>query len=172
MNLHSLRVAATLAVLAGLCSTNLQAAPACSLDALRALAPEGTQLTSAKRVNDDKLAFCQVEGTMALPGNRERFRLGLPEQWNGKFLFEATGGGAGVLVDVGLGARRGYATATTDTGHVGNPGEFDFWLDKSKRAGWIHDGVHIATVNAKTMVASYYRRAPAHNLLRGCSNGG
>src|SRR3546814_13819922 len=49
MNIHSSRVAATLAVLAGLCSTKLQAAPKCSLDALRALAPEGTLLPNAER---------------------------------------------------------------------------------------------------------------------------
>lgn len=105
----------------------------CKIEALRNVAPEGTEIVSAQRETAGKAAFCQVEGTMATVGNRVRFRIGLPEDWNGKFLFEAVGGGVGVLVDVAPAVKRGYAVATTDTGHEGFPGDFAFWPDENKR---------------------------------------
>src|SRR5437764_1154569 len=66
-------------------------------------------------------AHCAVKGYL-LHGSRIGFAAALPVDWNGKFLFYGIGGFAGVInpldrppSDQGL--KRGYATATTDTGH-------------------------------------------------------
>jgi pimeloyl-ACP methyl ester carboxylesterase len=116
--------------------------------------------------------FCQIDGTMRTPGSVLRVRVGMPEQWNGKFLFEAVGGGVGVVVDLQQAMQRGYAAATTDTGHISTPEDFQFWLDPKLRADWIHRGVHTATVGSKALVQAYYARTPERSYLRGCSNGG
>ena len=66
---------------------------------------------------------CDVRGTI---WPEDRFAIELPTEWNKRFNMVGNGGSAGVLslgaMDVGL--RRGFATATTDTGH-----------DESKESG-------------------------------------
>lgn len=161
-----------LPVIAALSSAPAWATLDCKVEAFRKVAPEGTEIVSAQRETAGKAAFCEVEGTMATIGHRVRFRIGLPEDWNGKFLFEAVGGGAGILVDVAPAVKRGYAVATTDTGHEAFPGDFAFWHDENQRTDWVHRAVHTVTVGAKTLVQAFYAKPPQYALLRGCSNGG
>jgi feruloyl esterase len=74
-------------------------------------------------------AFCRVRGVSKPSADSNiAFEVWLPEpaNWNGKFLSSGEGGFAGSLnytrngLDGGLDelVRRGYATASTDTGHV------------------------------------------------------
>lgn len=160
------------AVTSALVSTAAWAAPECSIAALARLQPAGVEITSVKRKVADGTEFCLVEASMETVNNQLRFSLGLPKNWNGKYLFEATGGSVGVLVDVAPAVRRGYAAVTTDAGHDSYMGDFDFWFNEEQRTDWIHRAVHTATVGSKALVKAYYGRAPAHSLLRGCSNGG
>ena len=100
-----------------------------------------------------------------------RFELRLPDPWNGKFLMVGNGGYLGVFFDQSYGLTRGYATASTDTGHQGpdprfaldNPqGEIDF--------AW--RAVHETAVGAKEFIEQHYGRAPDYAYFRGCSTGG
>ena len=52
------------------------------------------------------------------PGNTVNFRVALPDGWNGKFLFLGVGGLGGTIANLDPGLVRGYATASTDTGHL------------------------------------------------------
>ena len=100
-----------------------------------------------------------------------RFELRLPEPWNGKFLMVGNGGYLGVFFDQSYGLTRGYATASTDTGHTGpdprfalnNPqGEIDF----------AYRAVHETAVGAKEFIEQHYGQAPDYAYFRGCSTGG
>ena len=100
-----------------------------------------------------------------------RFELRLPEPWNGKFLMVGNGGYLGVFFDQSYGLTRGYATASTDTGHQGpdprfalnNPqGEIDF--------AW--RAVHETAVGAKQFIEQHYGQEPDYAYFRGCSTGG
>ena len=93
--------------------------------------------------------------------------------WNQKFQAVGNGDAAGVIsYDAMVEAiRRGYATSSTDTGHVGNTmafalGHRDKYVDFGYRA------VHEMTVNAKAIVEAFYGTAPVHSYWNGCSQGG
>ena len=73
--------------------------------------------------------FCRVAATLKpAPGSDIRIEVWLPAMtWNGKFMAIGNGGIAGLITytyrtDGGLAGalKRGYATASTDTGHVGD----------------------------------------------------
>jgi feruloyl esterase len=102
------------------------------------------------------------------------FEVWLPASgWNGKFQAVGGGGFAGVIsygaMATALGL--GYATASTDTGHstpggawaMGHP---DLVVDFGYRA------IHEMTVKAKTIVETFYGRAPDRSYFVGCSTGG
>jgi hypothetical protein len=130
--------------------------------------------------------YCRVDGYVTTPGdrtvqsNRVYFQVGLPvaAAWNSRFLFLGTGGLAGHLVPLTPGLERGYATATTDTGHQGLPTlhpELDgSWAlrNRPKQIDYAYRGTHVATVAAKAVARAYYGVAPRHSILSGCSNGG
>jgi len=66
---------------------------------------------------------------------------------------------------------RGYATASTDTGHSGGSGSFG--LDHPEKVidfGW--RSVHEMTIAAKKIVAARYATPPKHSFWNGCSAGG
>ena len=85
---------------------------ACDVAAIQAKAPPGTTITAAAMVDaaEGRPRFCQVDGHAASTGNTVNFRLGLPESWNGKFLFLGVGGLGGSLAKLDPGLARGYAT--------------------------------------------------------------
>jgi Tannase and feruloyl esterase len=146
-------------------------APACSVPALLPLAPPGMTISSASA--DKDAGFCELSATVTTQGDSIGVRIGLPVQWNGKLLFEGVGGAVGVLVSPAEGAKRGYAVATTDTGHTGNTEDFSWALRRpEKKLDWAYRGVHEATVAAKALVGKYYGSAIRHAYFRGCSNGG
>jgi hypothetical protein len=65
----------------------------------------------------------------------------------------------------------GYATTSTDTGHVGNTAAFALGhpekvIDVGYRA------VHEMTVQAKAIINGYYNSAPKYSYFNGCSLGG
>src|SRR6185295_2640037 len=98
----------------------------------------------------------------------------LPAQnWNGKFQAVGNSDAAGVISydDMVDAIGRGYATSSTDTGHVGNTmafalGHHEKYVDFGYRA------VHEMTVNAKTIVEAFYGTAAEHSYWNGCSQGG
>ena len=67
--------------------------------------------------------------------------------------------------------RAGYATASTDTGHVGGRGTFA--LDHPEKLidfSWRSE--HEMTVAAKTLIEAFYGAAPKRSYWNGCSTGG
>ncbi len=135
-------------------------------------------------------AHCRVEGVIdrrtGLGG--EEFGIGFalalpsPDAWNHDFLMQGGGGGNGVIYypagasysgDMSA-LMRGFAVASTDTGHKAKNGAFDFsfmrdqqaYLDFAYRAN-----AQVAAV-AKQIIAAYYEKAAAHSYFVGCSTGG
>jgi feruloyl esterase len=133
-------------------------------------------------------AYCRVDGMI----NRRKgvggaefgigFAIALPENWNGDFMMQGGGGGNGVIAPpLGLSyagekpaLARGFAVASTDTGHKAKTGPFDFsfmrdqqaYLDFAYRANAKVAGV------AKQIIAAYYSKPAAYSFFVGCSTGG
>jgi Tannase and feruloyl esterase len=145
---------------------------ACTVSAIQQKAPAGTTITAAKVVEakDDQPRHCLVDGHVSTPGNEVNVRVGLPEKWNGKFLFIGVGGLGGNIGQLGSGLSRGYATASTDTGHVAS--DPNWGSNRAKEIDYGHRGTHVTTVAGKELAAGFYGRAAQHAYFNGCSNGG
>jgi hypothetical protein len=126
-------------------------------------------------------AFCRVQG-VAKPSSDSSiyFEVWLPQEtWNGKFLSSGEGGYAGAPnysrlgLDGGLDelVRRGYATASTDTGHVATD---PWWAvgHPQKARDYLYRSKHLVTVIAKQLILAYYGRPQTHSYFNSCSNGG
>ena len=109
------------------------------------------------------------------------FAIALPQNWNGRFLLQG-GGGLNGSVQFPLGASaagtdpglaRGFAVASTDTGHEGKGG-FDGSFQQDQQASLDFAYVAIGRVAeiAKRIVAQHYGKAIDHSYFAGCSTGG
>jgi len=119
-------------------------------------------------------AFCRVQATTTPAVN---FEVWLPLQnWNGKFQGVGNGGTAGAISYAAMAAalNRGYATASTDTGHVNKQGFDSSWAlgHPELVADFGYRGLHVTTVNAKQITQSFYEKSPDHSYYVGCSKGG
>lgn len=114
---------------------------------------------------------CRVVGRVTPAVN---FEVWMPSSnWNGKFQAVGGGGFAGVIGYSPMAAalNRGYATASTDTGHstpggawaLGHP---ELITDYGYRA------IHEMTVKAKAIVETFYGNSPRFSYFVGCSTGG
>jgi feruloyl esterase len=135
-------------------------------------------------------AHCRVDGVI----NRRKgadgiefgigFALALPEQtaWNGDFMMQGGGAGNGV-VSYPLGASdagdkpalvRGFAVASTDTGHKSKTGPFDFSFMRDQQAylDFAYQANAEVALLAKKIVALYFARPAAYSYFVGCSTGG
>jgi feruloyl esterase len=93
--------------------------------------------------------------------------------WNGKFQGVGNGGWAGSISYPALRAALagGYATASTDTGHVGNTAAFA--LDHpEKLVDMGYRAVHEMTVQGRAIVDAFYGSRPTRSFWNGCSQGG
>ena len=119
-------------------------------------------------------AFCRVVGTTK---PAIQFEVWLPlENWNGKFEGVGNGGMAGVInyAAMATALNRGYATASTDTGHV-SKGVFDAsWAlgHPELVADFGYRGLHVTTVNGKEIARTFYGKQLEHSYYVGCSKGG
>jgi feruloyl esterase len=114
---------------------------------------------------------CRITGVIK---PQVKFEVWMPaSNWNGKFQGVGGGGFAGVIsygaMVTALG--RGYATASTDTGHSMAGGSWalnrpDLVLDYAYRA------IHEMTVKSKEIVKTFYGNAPRLSYFVGCSTGG
>src|SRR6266851_1990378 len=123
------------------------------------------------------LAFCRVAATLKPSDDSEiKIEVWMPASgWNGKFQAVGNGGWAGVISYSAMAAalRRGYATASTDTGHVGNGGDGSFAFNHpEKLVDFAYRAVHEMTVKAKALVDKHYGGAPQLSYWNGCSSGG
>ena len=68
-------------------------------------------------------------------------------------------------------SRAGYATASTDTGHVGGTAAFAQGHPE-KLVDFGYRAIHEMTVHAKSVTESFYGSSPKLSLFNGCSLGG
>ncbi len=113
-------------------------------------------------------SFCRVSGRTS---PAIHFEAWLPlENWNGKFQGVGNGANAGSISYPAMAAalRRGYATASTDTGHASTNARDASWAlgRPDLVADFGHRALHVTTENAKKIVESYYERAPRRSVLR------
>ena len=116
-----------------------------------------------------------------------KYHLRLPQQWNGRFLFQGGGGTNGDLGDAlgstGIGNRpgllQGYAVVSQDSGHdnaVNNDpkwgGTAVFGTDPEARRDYGHASLPRVARAAKALIRSFYGTAPKFSYFYGCSKGG
>jgi feruloyl esterase len=147
----------------------------CSVEGFAGKTPRDTTINSATPVaaTDKLAAHCLVKGYVATDGNTVDFQLALPVEWNGKFLFQGVGGFAGSMGRLDAGIVRGYASATTDTGHQGGATDGSWALNnRPKEIDYGYRGTHVTTDAAKKITAAFYGAALKRAYFSGCSNGG
>ena len=95
--------------------------------------------------------------------------------WNGKFQGQGNGGFAGYIDNpaMAVSVGRGYATASTDTGHsASDPGGSWALGHPQKVADYGYRAIHQMTDVAKTLVTAFYGTKPRYSYFGSCSNGG
>ena len=133
-------------------------------------------------------AHCRVDGIVDKRMGQDgktygiRFAVALPDNWIGDFLQQG-GGGLNGTVGEPIGNQavgdkpalaRGFAVASSDTGHQSSGGAFDGAFMQDQQAAMDFDFVAIGrlTVIAKQIIATYYGRPATHSYYVGCSTGG
>ena len=131
-------------------------------------------------------AHCLVKGEMfrrtsAMDGNSYAimFEMRLPQDWNGRFFYQANGGSDGVVQTAlgGGGANpspaltQGFAVISSDAGHQGQ-GNLAFGVDYQARLDYGYQAVAKLTPMAKALIKSAYGKNPDRSYFGGCSNGG
>ena len=128
--------------------------------------------------------MCRIVGE-ATPTKDSRigFEVWLPPAsvWNGKFQAEGSGGSAGAISPGPMltALKAGYATMSTDNGHVTDPnapngGNEQGWAlgHPEKMVDFAYRALHVSTVAAKTIVQRFYGRKASESYFVGCSQGG
>jgi len=132
-------------------------------------------------------AYCRIDGVIdsriGVDGKPYGigFAIALPDNWNGRFLFQG-GGGLNGTIQTPLGAQaagnspalaRGFAVVSTDTGHKG-AGAFsaEFLKDQQANLDFSYIAIGRVAEAAKQIIARYYGRQADHSYYVGCSTGG
>lgn len=116
--------------------------------------------------------YCRIEGRIE---QEIGFELWLPVRasWNGRLLVGGVGGQAGSFNtrELARGVRRGYASASTDTGHKAS--DATWLLNRADRAAnYAGRANHLLAVKAKALIARFYGKPSRHAFFVGCSGGG
>ena len=130
--------------------------------------------------------YCRVEGVIDPRTGFEGkpyaigFEIALPDNWNGRFLFQGGGGLNGnIIPPLGMpGAgdnpalARGFAVVSTDTGHKGAVFDASFMKDQVASLDFAYIAVGRVAVVSKEILAQYYGQPAKHSYFGGCSTGG
>src|SRR5262252_4647841 len=135
-------------------------------------------ITKAEKPADNLPTRCRVDGVLDQrtgAGGKTYgigFALSLPDNWNGRFLFQG-GGGLNGSVQNPVGAQaagdasalaRGFAVVTTDTGHKGTGGfDSSFMEDQEAALEFYYVAIGRIAPLAKDLIAYYYGRAADHS---------
>ena len=95
--------------------------------------------------------------------------------WNGRFLGVGNGGFAGTInyEQMSSSLRRGFATASTDTGHEAGAEDASWaFRHPEKVTDYGYRALHLMTLRAKEIVAAFYNQPAGHSYFDSCSNGG
>ncbi|HWZ46513.1 MAG TPA: tannase/feruloyl esterase family alpha/beta hydrolase [Candidatus Saccharimonadales bacterium] len=163
-----------------------------SCESLRELKLKDTTITSADSVAAGKLtlpgqpespvyqnlpAFCRVTAEIKPAADSDiKIEVWLPlTGWNGKYQGQGNGGFAGMITYPGLAGAvaRGYASASTDTGHTA-PGTDATWAlgHQEKIIDFGYRAIHEMTLKAKAIIHAFYGDQPRKSYFASCSNGG
>jgi feruloyl esterase len=120
--------------------------------------------------------FCRVIGFIEpVEHSHIIFEVWLPPagKWNSRYLGVSNPAFEGAIKYQGLAGalERGYATASTDTGHQ-DPGHRWALGHPERLTDWVHRAVHETTVVSKHMIKAFYGEAPRYSYFDGCHNGG
>jgi feruloyl esterase len=120
-------------------------------------------------------AHCRV-AAMLKPSSDSNIEMELwmpAQDWNGKFLAVGNGGWAGSIQTAAIanGLRRGYATASNDTGHKGGSASFALGHPE-KLIDFGYRAMHEMAVHSKSIIQAFYSRGPRLSYYQGCSTGG
>jgi feruloyl esterase len=134
-----------------------------------------TPSTGAAAAYKDLPDFCRVAGVIKPTSDSEiKFEVWMPSaNWNGKFHGVGNGGFAGSISYTGLAGAlaRGYATASTDTGHGGSDASWALGHPE-KIADYGYRAIHEMTEKAKLIIKAFYGDGPKRSYFASCSNGG
>src|SRR5690349_6393520 len=178
---RKLKMAAALGAAFAAMGVSLPAAAGCAdlvnlhlQDTTITLAQDLPAGANANPVGTVALPICRVVG-VTKPA--VQFEVWLPSSgWNGKFQLVGKGGTAGVISYSAMrpAIARGYAVASTDTGHVSS-GSFDSTRALGRAdliADLGHRGTHVTAVNGKSITRAFYGQKPNYSYYVGCSKGG
>ncbi len=147
---------------------------------------------STERVAADPISglpeFFKVKGTL-FPEISFELRLPPKREWNQKFYMAGCGGFCGGVDifpvaqftnNLNWGLVRGYAAATTDSGHTNIVGGVsrgrtyaDWALDNRRgEIDWGYRAIHEVTRVCKAIVHLFYHRPAKYSYFAGCSTGG
>jgi pimeloyl-ACP methyl ester carboxylesterase len=201
MTNRSSKIAAVLLVLCGTALAQPPDGAACA--ALKQLRVPGVNLAvtktewipagstppgrSAPASNVKLPAYCRLDGVIdrrtgaAGAAYGIGFAIALPQDWNGRFLLQG-GGGLNGSVQPPMGANaagtqpglaRGFAVASTDTGHEGRGGfDASFQQDQQASLDFAYIAIGRVAEIAKRIVAQHYGKPIDHSYFAGCSTGG
>src|SRR5262249_17260214 len=118
---------------------------------------------------------CRVTATIKPTSDSDiRVEVWLPAtNWNRKLQAVGNGGWAGSIAYAALAEalQAGYAGVSTDTGHIGDSGDFALGHpEKLADYGWRSE--HEMTVKGKAIIQAFYGNAPRLSYWNGCSGGG
>ena len=131
-------------------------------------------------------AYCRVDGVIDERIGHDGktyaigFSIAMPDRWNGRFLMQG-GGGLNGSVALPLGSvaagetpalARGFAVASTDSGHKGAVFDAGFVEDQEALLNFLYQAVGKVAQVAKQIIATHYGRGAAHSYFVGCSTGG
>jgi len=131
-------------------------------------------------------AYCRLDGVLDKRTGADGkpygigFALALPRDWNGRFLQQ---GGGGLNGNVGFPSgptasggtpalARGFAVASTDTGHSGQVFDGSFMAEQQAALDFAYQAVGRVASLAKQIIAQHYAKAPDRSYFAGCSTGG
>jgi hypothetical protein len=133
-----------------------------------------TQVTMARWIEASAgvAASCWVTGFV---WPQVGFILGLPADWNGKFLERGCGGDCGSIDDAvtkcSAPIQRGYACIGFDGGHTGGGG---LWAVNNLQAqvDFGYRAAHVTALAGKAITERFYQRVPSYSYFWGASTGG
>jgi feruloyl esterase len=131
-------------------------------------------------------AHCRVDGIINAHTGRDgkaygiRFAVAMPQQWNGRLLYQGGGGLNGsVQPPVGVNAAgdtpalaRGFAVVTSDSGHEGAVFDASFFADQQAALDFLYQSIGKVMAVARPLVAAHYGNPISHSYFVGCSTGG
>jgi feruloyl esterase len=189
------RTTSLASVLAILCLLPSAQAYAASCESVTTLSRPNTKVTSAVEVAAGAFAppgaqargggpgaafaslpaFCRITATLTPSSDSDiKIEVWLPVTgWNGKYQAVGNGAWQGSIGYAAMAAalQRGYATSSTDTGHVGGSASFGMGHPE-KVIDFAYRSEHEMAVTSKAVINAFYGSAPKFSYWNGCSAGG